>query len=116
MQHTEILETERKGEESFKDFDLAAFAKKTFGMYGGVDAEVTLECKNELVGVVIDRFGHDVWLIPQGEDHFKTRVFVSVSPQFFGQVTGIESGMKITGPESVKAVYKDYLQGVLENY
>ena len=30
MQHTEILETERKGEESFKDFDLAAFAKKTF--------------------------------------------------------------------------------------
>lgn len=84
MQHTEILETERKGEESFKDFDLAAFAKKTFGMYGGVDAEVTLECKNELVGVVIDRFGHDVWLIPQGEDHFKTRVFVSVSSQFFG--------------------------------
>ena len=71
---------ERKGEESFKNFDLAAFAKKTFGMYGGVDAEVTLECKNELAGVVIDRFGHDVWLIPQGEDHFKTRVLVSVSP------------------------------------
>lgn len=42
MQHTEILETERKGEESFKNFDLASFAKKTFGMYGGVDAEVTL--------------------------------------------------------------------------
>ena len=80
MQNTEILEEDRKGEESFKNFDLAAFAKKTFGMYGGVDAEVTLECRNELAGVVIDRFGHDVWLIPQGEDHFKTRVMVSVSP------------------------------------
>ena len=85
-------------------------------MYGGVDAEVTLECKNELAGVVIDRFGHDVWLIPQGEDHFKTRVLVSVSPQFFGWVTGIGSGMRITGPENVKAEYKAYLQDVLENY
>ena len=43
MQNIEILETDRKGEDSFKNFDLAAFAKKTFGMYGGVDAEVTLE-------------------------------------------------------------------------
>ena len=116
MQNTEILETDRKGEESFKNFDLAAFAKKTFGMYGGVDAEVTLECKNELAGVIIDRFGHDVWLIPQGEDHFKTRVLVSVSPQFFGWVTGIGSGMKITGPDNVKSEYKAYLQDVLENY
>ena len=116
MQNTEILETERKGEESFRNFDLAAFAKKTFGMYGGVDAEVTLECRNELAGVIIDRFGHDVWLIPQGEDHFKTRVLVSVSPQFFGWVTGIGSGMKITGPGNVKAEYKAYLLDVLENY
>ena len=116
MQNTEILETDRKGEDSFKNFDLAAFAKKTFGMYGGVDAEVTLECKNELAGVVIDRFGHDVWLIPQGEDYFKTRVLVSVSSQFFGWVTGIGSGMKITGPDNVKDEYKAYLQDVLENY
>ena len=55
-------------------------------------------------------------LIPQGEDHFKTRVLVSVSSQFFGWVTGIGSGMKITGPENVKAEYKAYLQDVLENY
>jgi len=81
-----------------------------------VDAEVTLECKNELAGVVIDRFGYDVWLIPQGEDHFKTRVLVSVSPQFFGWVTGIGSGIKIKGPDNVKAEYKAYLQNMLENY
>ena len=116
MQHTEILKTDRKGEESFKNFDLAAFAKKTFGMYGGVDAEVTLECRNELAGVVIDRFGHDVWLIPQGEEHFKAKALVSVSPQFFGWITGIGSGMKITGPEHVKQQYKEYLLNVLENY
>lgn len=116
MQRTKILKTDRKGEESFKNFDLASYAKKTFEMYGGIDAEVTLECKNELAGVVIDRFGHDVWLIPQGEDYFKIKVLVSVSPQFFGWITGIGPGMKIIGPKDVKNQYKEYLLNVLENY
>ena len=116
MRDTEIMETDRKGEESFKNFDLAAFAKKTFGMYGGVDAEVMLECRNELAGVVIDRFGHDVWMCPHGEDHFRTRVPVSVSSQFFGWLTGVGSGMRIVGPEDVKQQYKVYLQSVLRNY
>ncbi|MDO4623241.1 MAG: WYL domain-containing transcriptional regulator [Eubacteriales bacterium] len=116
MQHTEILDEERKGEESFRNFDLAAFAKKTFGMYGGVDTEVTLECRNELAGVIIDRFGHDVWLVPQGKNHFTVRVLVSVSPQFFGWITGIGSGMKIAEPENVKQQYKDYMLDVMKNY
>lgn len=116
MKNTEILKTERRGEESFKNFDLAAFTKKTFGMYGGVDAEIVLECSNDLAGVVIDRFGHDVWMIPQGEDHFKTKVLVSVSPQFFGWITGIGSGMRIIGPEHVKQQYREYIQSVLQNY
>ena len=52
----------------------------------------------------------------KGEDHFKNRVLVSVSPQFFGWVTGIGSGMKITGPENVKQQYKEYMLDVLQNY
>ena len=116
MRDTEIMEADRTGEESFKNFDLAAFVKKTFGMFGGVDAEVTLECRNELAGVVIDRFGHDVWMCPHGEDHFRTRVLVSVSSQFFGWLTGVGSGMRIVGPEEVRQQYKVYLQSVLRNY
>lgn len=116
MRDTEIMEVDRKGEESFKNFDLAAFAKKTFGMYGGVDAEVTLECRNELAGVVIDRFGHDVWMCPHGEDRFRARVPVAVSSQFFGWITGIGSGMRIVGPEDVRQQYKGYLQNAIQNY
>ena len=116
MRDSEIMEADRKGEASFKNFDLAAFAKKTFGMYGGVDAEVTLECRNELAGVVIDRFGHDVWMCPHGEDHVRARVPVAVSSQFFGWITGIGSGMRIVGPEDVRQQYKEYLQNVIQNY
>lgn len=85
-------------------------------MYGGVDVEVTLECRNELAGVVIDRFGHDVWMCPHGEDHFRARVPVAVSSQFFGWITGIGSGMRIVGPEDVRQRYKEYLQNVIQNY
>lgn len=116
MRDTEIMEADRTGEESFKNFDLAAFAKKTFGMFGGADAEVTLECRNELAGVVIDRFGHDVWMCPHGEDHFRARVPVAVSSQFFGWITGIGSGMRIVGPEDVRQQYKEYLQNAIQNY
>lgn len=50
----------------------------------------------------------------KGEESFKK--FVSVSSQFFGWFTGVESGMRIVGPEDVKQQYKEYLQSVLRNY
>ena len=79
-------------------------------------AEVTLECRNELAGVVIDRFGHDVWMCPHGEEHFRARVPVAVSSQFFGRITGIGPRMRIVGPEDVRQQYKEYLQNVIQNY
>lgn len=60
MKNIALLEANRLGREVFKGFDLPAFAKKTFGMYGGHDYMVTLNCSNDLVGVIIDRFGREV--------------------------------------------------------
>lgn len=116
MQHMEVLETERKGEEAFRGFDLAEFSKKTFGMYGGRDEVVTLVCGRELAGVVLDRFGTDTWMVPVDEGHFRARVLVSVSPQFFGWVTGIGKNMRIEGPEQVRAEYREYVKNILAEY
>ena len=54
MQEIRVTEENCLGRENFKDFDLAAFARKTFGMYGGEGRKITLEGENHLVGVVID--------------------------------------------------------------
>lgn len=116
MQSTDILESDRQGAEDFQGFDLAAFSKKTFGMYGGSDEEVVFVCENFLAGVMLDRFGHDIWLVPVDETHFRTRVLVSVSPQFFGWVTGIGSGIRIEGPGNVRDEYQKYLKTILEQY
>ena len=116
MQKMSLLDEERLGKERFHEFDLAAFAKKTFGMYGGDDAKVTLYGKNGLAGVVIDRFGQDVFMMPADEEHFKAIVTVSVSRQFFGWLTGLGSGIRIEGPASVKEQYKSFLNELLANY
>lgn len=106
----------REGAEKFRDFDLAAYSNKTFGMFGGPDESVALRCQNSLAGVILDRFGTDIMMIPDGVNHFKVRVLVSVSPQFFGWLTGIGGGIHITGPERVKQEYKEYLEEIIRLY
>ena len=41
----------RIGQDRFKEFDMAHYAKSLFGMYGGEETSVTLECDNSMVGV-----------------------------------------------------------------
>ena len=116
MQRTFVLESDRKGQQDFEGFDLPAFTKKTFGMYGGYDTEVSLTCRNGLVGVMLDRFGHDIWIIPVDADYFRIRVMVSVSPQFFGWLTGLGPGAVLDGPKNVREEYAAFLQEVMGNY
>ena len=114
MQKMSILPDDRVGEAAFKDFNPVSFSKKTFGMYGGEDKEVTLICANELAGVVIDRFGQNIFMMPADEDHFKVRVPVTVSRQFYGWMAGIGSKLRITEPEEVKSGYINYLKEILD--
>lgn len=116
MKDVQIENRGRLGEREFRGFDLAAFAKKTFGMYGGEDTEVTLRCENGLAGVVLDRFGDGIMMIPDGEEYFRTRVTVALSQQFFGWVTGIGRGMQIAGPAKIRQEYLGYLKEIAEGY
>lgn len=116
MRNMDILDYPRSSEAADDHTDLASFSKKTFGMFGGKDTEIRLKCKNYLAGVVIDRFGSEVWMAPLDNEYFSVSATVTVSPQFFGWVTAIGKDMHITGPEEVKKEYLEYLQDILEEY
>lgn len=116
MKNVSLLSEPRLGKMMFQNFDLAAFAKKTFSMYGGKDEEVVLVCKNAIAGVFLDRYGTDIMLIPVDEEYFKVKVLVAVSPQFFGWVTGLGDMIEIAGPENVVEEYRNYLKTILKNY
>ena len=115
MQEIRVREDARLGKERFRDFDLAAFARKTFGMYGGMDRKLTLEGENHLAGVVIDRFGTEIMMHPHDADHFHASVTVTVSPQFFGWLAGIGRGIRISWPEDVREEYRRYLQEIADS-
>ena len=59
------------------------FSAGSFGMFGGKETPVRMEFENRFVGVVLDRFGQDVMLIPRDEKRFSMQTHISVSPKFF---------------------------------
>lgn len=101
MVHIQMSEEKREGKEDFKRLDMADYAKKSFGMFGGREQEVKLLVENRLAGVMIDRFGKDVILIPADEEHFTISVEVYVSMQFLGWIFSLGEGVKIVSPEEV---------------
>lgn len=117
MGHIQVLTgVAREGAELFNRFDIAAYANKTFGMYGGKEEIVTLEFENRFIGVVLDRFGKEIPVRPRDEQHFSVRVQVALSGQFFGWLTGLGKGAKITAPAAVVEEYYDYLNEVIGQY
>ena len=116
MRNMSILEKGRSSNALEQRIDTAAFSKKTFGMYSGVDVKVHLHGERHLAGVILDRFGTDIWMRPLDEEHFSAQVTVTVSPQFFGWVTALGKGLEIVGPEEIREQYREYLEGILRQY
>ena len=80
---------------------LTDYANRLFQMYSGHMTDVKLRFHRSLVNVVVDRFGKEILLIPDGEDHFVFTVNVAVSPMFLSWVIGFGNKAKILFPNSV---------------
>ena len=96
-------------------FNSADYTQKVFGMYGGEETLVTMECDESLAGVIVDRFGIDVGMIPC-EGGFKFSKKLMVSPNFYAWVAGFGSRMRITSPEWVRTEFKNMLENTLKQY
>jgi len=80
---------------------LTEHANRLFQMYVGEEAQVKLRFRRKFVNAVIDRFGRDILLIPDGEDHFVFTAKVSVSPMFLSWIVGFGADAQILHPQSV---------------
>lgn len=116
MLHISMSEEKREGSEYFTKLDMAEYAKKSFGMYGGEEQTVKLLVDNSLAGVVIDRFGKDVMLIPTDGDRFTVSVNVRVSRQFMGWVFSLGEKVKIIGPDLVIQQMREEVARLVRQY
>lgn len=113
---TEIVVTslDRDGKDQYPDFQLAEYGQKHFGMYGGQEVRVTLRGRKDKAQLVWDRFGQDIILVPDGEEHFTVTLPVVISPQFFGWLLGLDGSVTLAGPREAVAAYRRRLNAALE--
>ena len=95
---------------------LVEHANRLFQMYSGEETAVKLRFHRSLTNVVIDRFGRDTMLIPDGEDHFVFTVHVAVSPMFLSWVIGFGAKARILYPQSVVEACRELCREAMGQY
>ena len=102
MKNITVLPEKRKGKDKFKESDLAAYSTRNFGMYAGEEKDVRLAFKDEMVGVIIDRFGKNITIHPSKQEGWsETVVKVAISRQFFGWIFSLGLDVLIKSPKNV---------------
>ncbi len=96
-----VCDEEREGQDLFRQFNAASYSKSLFGMNGGEEKTVILEGKNDMVGILIDRFGKDIPITPVNEGYFRTSVTVIESNHFLGWIMSLGGDIRIISPEDM---------------
>ncbi len=95
---------------------LLEHANRLFQMYSGDAVSVKMRFHKSLLNVVIDRFGKDTMLIPDGDEYFNFTVPVAVSPMFLSWVIGFGNKAKILYPQSVVDACKQLCLETMSQY
>ncbi len=111
-----VLEEEREGKDFFDESKVVEYGQKMFSMYGGTEECVKLKCHKELVGIIFDRFGKEISIVPVDEDYFTVKVDVVVSRQFLAWVMGLGEGVRIVEPCSVVEMMRAEVKRLWEEY
>ena len=83
-------------------------------MYDGEEQAVELICDNELMKLVIDKFGVGIKTERISETQFKVTVTVATSKTFYAWAFRFAGQMRIASPESIKQEYLKMAWKVLE--
>lgn len=96
------------------NFNVAEYMNSSFSMFSGDPEEVKLRFCNSLINPVIDRFGTDITVIADGEEHFTVRVKVKAEPPFFAWLFQFGGKVQIIDPKELKEKYMMQLNEVIE--
>lgn len=102
--------------EQTRNLDLSSYGKQVFGMFNGELTGIRMRFENSLAGVVLDRFGKDIMLIPDGEDHFTCLAEVRVSPLFYSWIASFGTRVRLLSPQKVVDEFRDNCRQLLELY
>lgn len=114
MESVEILEESIKKKP--EKFSVAEYMKSSFSMFSGESQKVKLRFHNSLINSVIDRFGKDVVVFIEDDEHFSVRVNVKAEPPFFAWLFQFGNKSELVEPCELKEKYKEQLKAVLDTF
>lgn len=118
MEHIEVCDENRLGKDKFKKFDIASYTKSTFSMFAGKETAVKLSVHNDLIGVIADRFGKNIFITndENNKDYFIAKVTVNLSEQFYGWLFALGDKVKIIAPDEAAENFKELVKKVSNLY
>lgn len=111
MEDPQILD--EKAVKKPKGFRLTDYSHKVFEMFDGEEVRVKLECRNDLMKYVIDRFGMKFETEPATDETTYCYVDVCLSPTFYGWVFGFKGGITIIEPSKAAEELKDIARHII---
>ena len=116
MEKISLSDEDRDGAELFEEFNLARYAKSVFSMFGGEECSVKLSVDNNLVGVIVDRFGADTYIVRENDERFCVTVKVVLSSQFYAWLFGLGKGVKILTPKRAVDEFQNKIKELSDYY
>ena len=107
----------REGHDLFREKDLTQRQAKVFDMYAtGKAYNITFRCHNHIASAVIDKFGKDIMMMTDDDEHFTFSQNVEISPPFFAWVTTFGRSIQIVSPAAVVEEMRKFLQKSMDMY
>lgn len=95
--------------------NVAEYSRQFFGMYAGTPTKLAIRFDNSLINTVIDRFGEEVDLDPEGET-FVAHVQVGISPTFYSWLMMFGDKAEILSPEGARRELAQRARAIAEKY
>lgn len=98
------------------NFDSADYATKLFNMYSGEPKPIELICDNEILEVILDRFGENVKIQKYDDNKFLLKTNAAVSDGLTKWVVQFGGKIKVKAPNDLIYEVKKKAEEILENY
>lgn len=110
IQDEELDDSYLKIEEHKNGFNTARYVKKAFNMFSGKESKIEIRFHNDLLNMVIDKFGLDVNLYKLDDEHFKVIIDGAISDGFVSWILQFGNKAKVLYPNKLKEKIKEEIK------
>ncbi|MBQ8227649.1 MAG: WYL domain-containing transcriptional regulator [Clostridia bacterium] len=101
----------------YKDnFDSADYSNRLFNMFSGESGNVLLRCSNDIIEEILERFGENVPIKIDDENHFVVKANVELSDGLVSWVMQFGERIEVLNPHELKKAIKDKAKLIYKIY